>query len=423
MTNPRNSADDGLEPVVARVPSDETTEVRRLVTSLGWRFPATLSVLMVFAGLPTDLYLPAMPTMELALGTSHGVMAWTISAYLIGFSLGQLIWGPIGDRFGRKLPIAFGLVLFIISAMGCATATNVWMLIGWRIVQAIGACASVVLARAMVRDLFEGHRAARMLSTLMSIMAVVPLVGPLLTGQLLVFVGWRAIFWALVVIGFATLAALMALPETLPSNRRNRQRMGLAFASYGQIIRNPKLLTYAGAGGFFYIGLFAFIAGGPFAYITYYHFPAQYFGVLFALGSVGIMASNFANSKLVSRYGGLRLMVWALSVAAMSGTVVAIDALTGFGGLAGLVLPLFVFMSTTGFIIANSIAGALSGFPNQAGAASALVGAIHYGSGILGSALVGLLADGTPWPLGLMMAVSGIGAFICAKLITRDAAP
>jgi MFS transporter, DHA1 family, multidrug resistance protein len=382
----------------------------------GWRVLGILSALMGFASISTDLYLPAMPAMGRSLGANTGIMEWTVSGYLIGFSLGQLLWGPIGDRVGRRLQVAMGLILFVIGSGGCALAVNAWAMIGWRVVQAVGACAGVVLARAMVRDLYEGDRAAQMLSTLMTVMAIAPLLGPILGGQILALAGWRAIFWTLVGVGIATLAALFTLPETLPPERRNAEPLMRALVRYGDLLRERRLLGYAGAGGFFYGGMFAYIAGTPFAYITYHHVPPQLYGLLFGVGVVGIMVSNFVNSRLVTRLGRDRLLLWGTSAAALGGVVLAVFAWTGWGGLAGLMLPLFLFVSATGFIVANSIAGALAGFPNRAGAVSALVGAIQYGSGIIGSALVGAFADGTPRPMGWVIALAGIGSLLCARL-------
>src|SRR4051812_37382649 len=251
---------------------------------------------MGFASISTDLYLPAMPAMGRALGADAGTVELTVSGCLIGFSLGQLLWGPIGDRYGRRGPVAIGLVLFVIGSAGCALAGSAAGMIGWRVVQAVGACAGVVLARAMVRDLYEGERAAQMLSTLMTVMAIAPLLGPVLGGQILALAGWRAIFWTLVGVGLLTLAAVLAMPETLPANRRNREPLSRALVRYGDLIRQPRLLGYAGAGGFFYGGIFTYVAGTPFAYITYHHVPPQLYGLLFALGIVGIMAANLANA-------------------------------------------------------------------------------------------------------------------------------
>jgi MFS transporter, DHA1 family, multidrug resistance protein len=383
----------------------------------GWRVLAVLSTLMAFASISTDLYLPAMPTMGQSLRANAGAMEWTVSAYLIGFSLGQLVWGPISDRHGRRFPIAIGLVLFVIGSAGCALAGSAWALIGWRIVQAVGACAGVVLARAMVRDLYEGNRAAQMLSTLMTVMAIAPLLGPIAGGQILVIAGWRTIFWTLVGVGLATLVALFTLPETLPARSRGREPLTWALVRYATLIRHRRIIAYTGAGGFFYGGIFAYIAGTPFAFITYHHVPARLYGPLFAVGIVGIMVTNLVNSRLVVRLGSDRLLAFGAGAAALAGLALAVAARTDWGGLWGLVVPLFVFVSASGFIVANSIAGALAGFPERAGAVSALVGAIQYGSGIFGSALVGAFTDGTPWPMGWVIALAGAGSLVCAWLV------
>ncbi|MDH7795425.1 MULTISPECIES: multidrug effflux MFS transporter [unclassified Beijerinckia] len=391
------------------------------IANRGWRVLAVLSALMGFASISTDLYLPAMPAMGQALGATTGLMELTVSGYLVGFSLGQLLWGPIGDRYGRRVPVAIGLVLFVIGSAGCALSDSASAMIFWRVVQAVGACAGVALARAMVRDLYEGHRAAQMLSTLMTVMAIAPLLGPVIGGQILSLAGWRAIFWTLVGVGVLTLAALFTIPETLPAKRRNREPLRGSLLRYGQLLKQRQLLGYAGTGGFFYGGIYAYVAGTPFAYISYHHVPPQFYGLLFGVGIIGIMATNLINSWIVARFGSARLLVHGTKLAAVSGVVLAATAWTGWGGLWDLVLPLFVFVSATGFIVANSIAGALSDFPERAGAVSALVGAIHYGSGIIGSALVGAFADGTPWPMAWVIALAGLGSVSCAWLIKPTA--
>ncbi|MFJ3054445.1 multidrug effflux MFS transporter [Herbaspirillum sp. NPDC087042] len=375
-----------------------------------------LSGLMAFASISTDLYLPAMPTMGIALGAAHGSMEWTISGYLIGFSLGQLLWGPLGDRYGRRLPIAAGLVLFIIGSAGCALSPDVKTLIAWRILQAAGACASVVLARAMVRDLYSGSQAAKTMSSLMTVMAIAPLIGPSVGGMILQTGSWRTIFWILVIVGFATLLSLWLLPETLPPERRNPVAVDKAFSTYTQLLRDRRLLAYIGCGGFFYGGMYAYVSGTPSAYISYYHVSPQAYGLLFALGIIGIMATNQFNSRLVVHFGSDRLMRWGSISAAISGILLLIAAHWKIGGLAGLVLLLFLYVATTGFIVANAIAGALNVSPMHAGALSALIGATQYGTGIAGSALVGALANGTPVPMACIIALCGLGCAASALL-------
>jgi DHA1 family bicyclomycin/chloramphenicol resistance-like MFS transporter len=374
---------------------------------------------MAFASISTDVYLPAMPTMARDLRASPGMLEWTISGYLVGFSLGQLFWGPISDRFGRRMPTAIGIVIFAIGSAGCATAGSPATIIVWRLVQAFGACAGVVLSRAMVRDLFEGDRAASMLSTLMIAMGIAPLIGPIAGGQILVLAGWRVIFWTLVGVGALTLCALAILPETLAPSKRAALSLSRTRRAYVSLLGNRRFMANSCAGGFFFAGTFAYVAGSPFAYITYHHVPPNLYGLLFGAGIIGVMVGNLVNARLVTRFGATLMLQAGTVIGALAGVTLAVTARTDFGGLLGLFIPLFLFVSVTGLIIANSFAGAVADFPEIAGSASAMVGAIQYGSGMVGSALVGALADGTAWPLGCVVGVASVGALACARLARK----
>ncbi|MBB4839223.1 DHA1 family bicyclomycin/chloramphenicol resistance-like MFS transporter [Sphingomonas kyeonggiensis] len=385
------------------------------------RILAVLATLMAFGSISTDLYLPAMPAMAIDLHSGPGALELTVSTYLVGFSLGQLFWGAVSDQIGRRIPVAIGIALFMIGSAGCALSSSVPEVIAWRLVQATGASAGVVLSRAMVRDLFAGDRAAQMLSTLITIMAVAPLVGPLIGGQLLSIGSWHLIFWLLVGIGAITMAALFTVPETLASERRDANAVRHALSRYVALLGDRRILAAAGVGGFFYAGAFAYIAGSPDAYIRVHHVSPQLYGLLFGLAILAIMLMNMLNARLVPRIGMDRLIRSGAVIAAIAGLASAVAGYTGFGGLAGLALPLILFSGMNGLIVANSIAGALDAFPERAGAASALIGAFQYGGGILGSALVSLLADGTPGPLGLVMALTGAACLLCTWLLPRTA--
>ncbi|WP_446739607.1 Bcr/CflA family multidrug efflux MFS transporter [Pseudomonas sp. TH41] len=385
----------------------------------GLRVLLILSALLAFASISTDLFLPAMPIMAASLHADSGTMELTVSGYLAGFSVGQLFWGPFSDRFGRRLPVAMGLVLFIIGSTGCAFANSGTAMIAWRVVQALGACANVVLARAMVRDLYQGRQAAQKMSMLMTIMAIAPLAGPTVGGQILHLFSWQAIFWTLVLVGFATLASLMLLPETLPSERRSPTSPRAIMTRYGSLFRQRKFLGYIATGGFFYAGTFAYIAGSPFAYIDYYHVSPQWYGVLFAAGIVGLMLMNQANARLLNRFRSDTLMAVGALIAGVAGMILGISTWVDWGGLSLLVCGCFLFVSATGLVLANSITGALNCLPEFAGSASALAGALQYGSGIFGSALVAIFADGTPWPMGLVVAICGAGCLASAICVLR----
>lgn len=400
-----------MAPQSAATPSGHEPS-KRQVQEL--RLLIILSALMAFASISTDMYLPALPQLVHDLDTDMAHVELTISTFLIGFSLGQLFWGPASDRYGRRRPILLGIGLFIVGSVGCALAETAPQMLVWRVIQALGACAGPVLARAMVRDLYARERAAQMLSTLILMMAIAPLLGPLLGGQLLKIGSWRAIFWALVTMGAIALLSMRYLPETLAPEQRNRSSLATTVRDYFSLVTDPRLLGYALAGGFYYGGCYAFIAGTPFAYIDYYQLSPQYYGLIFGANIVGLMVLNFVNTRLVTRWGADRLFRFGAWFAALSGIVLAIDAGLGIGGISGLALPIFCYMSVSGFIVANSVASALAIFPRQAGTASSLVGAMHYGSGVFSAALLGWCADGTPWTMGWIVALGGVGCLVFA---------
>lgn len=344
------------------------------------------------------------------LSTDSGMMEWTVSAYLLGFSLGQLFWGALSDRFGRRLPLAAGLLLFIIGSAGCAFSESVAHLIAWRVVQALGASASVVLARAMIRDRYDRTQAARVLSTLTAIMAIAPLLGPTLGTQIANLTSWRGIFGVLVLIGIMTLVALpFYVPETLAPKLRTRLSWRTIFVQYAHLLRNRKLLAYALALALLSAGMFAYVAGSPFVYITYYGLPSGAYGLLFAAGAAGIMGMNMLNARLVERYGTDRLLRIGALAAACFGSTTAFTGITGIGGLPLMASSLFLFASTNGLIAANAISSALSSVKEYVGSASALLGCAQYGGGMIGSALLGAFSNGTPAPLGILVFVAGCG--------------
>jgi MFS transporter, DHA1 family, multidrug resistance protein len=385
----------------------------------GLRMIFLLSLLISFASISTNLYLPAMPLMAVTLGVDDSSLALTISGFLIGFSLGQLVWGPFSDRYGRKRPIAVGLLLFIVGATGCALSMDVVTMIGFRVIQGIGACASVVLARAIVRDIYAGSHAARMMSTLMTVMTVAPLLGPSIGSAIVDVYSWRAIFWLLTGIGLLTLLLLRALPETLPQASRNRRNALQAYSTYMKLLRHRRLLGYAGVVGCFYGGLYAYIAGTPLVYIAHYHVLPGEYGTLFAVNVLGIVITNQINSRLAMFVDCDRIILAGVAVAAMAGVALCFITCTGAGGLVGVVIALFVFVSMSGFIVANSIAGALNTFSSDTGAVSALVGCIQYGTGILGSALISTLSSGSPSSMGIVIALMSVGSVVAALALVR----
>ncbi|HHK5576808.1 TPA: multidrug effflux MFS transporter [Neisseria polysaccharea] len=356
-------------------------------------FLLILSALMAFTSLSTDIYLPAMPTMEKQLG---GNAELTITGFLTGFAIAQLIWGPISDRIGRKLPLFIGMVLFVIGSVGCALSESMSTVVFWRIFQAIGACVGPMLGRAMIRDSFAQSQAAQMLSTLTIIMAIAPIAGPFIGGGLLKVASWHWIFWLLAVIGVLMFTAIFKLPETLPMEKRASGSLWNTFKNYRTLLANVTFMRYTLSVTFFYVAAYAFITGSPFVYIDYFGVAVQNYGFLFGLNIIGIMSLSFLNRKLVSRFALSKLLVVSSLVAFVASAVFFVLAWVNMGGIWSVIVPMFVMFSMNGIIAACANAAALAAVPNQiAGSAAALLGSLQYGSGIISSLLLAVFSSGT----------------------------
>ncbi|EEH92896.1 multidrug effflux MFS transporter [Citrobacter freundii] len=368
----------------------------------GLTFILILSGLMAFTSLSTDIYLPAMPTMAEDL---HGNVELTITGFLIGFTIAQLIWGPISDHMGRRKPLFIGMVLFIIGSAGCALSTSITQIVFWRVFQALGACTGPMLARAMIRDLFARTRAAQMLSTLVLVMAIAPIAGPLIGGQIIRLSTWHSIFWLLVVIGALMFISLNWLPETLPEDKRVKASLAGAFRNYRSLLTNGRFMRYTLSLTFYYVGAYAFITGSPFVYISYYHVDPQHYGWLFALNIIGVMAMSVVNRRLVQRHALEQLLKYATMLAALAAVALALLVKLESGGIVAIIVSIFLLFSMNGIIAATSTAAALDAVPNIAGSASALIGALQYGSGIISSLLLAAFSDGTPWTMAWIIAL------------------
>ncbi|CAO97444.1 multidrug effflux MFS transporter [Erwinia tasmaniensis] len=380
----------------------------------GLTFVLILSALMAVTSLSTDIYLPSMPVMAKDL---HGDAELTITGFLLGFCIAQLIWGPISDRVGRRLPLFIGMGLFVTGSVGCALSTDIVQIVFWRVFQALGACTGPMVARAMIRDLFSRTRATQMFSTLIIIMAIAPIAGPLIGGQMIKVTSWHAIFWLLAIIGSLMLMSLFWLPETLDVNKRSQAPISSAFSHYYALLTNVKYMRFTLCLTFYYVAAYAFITGSPAVYITYFGVDPQHYGWLFAVNIVGLMAVSMVNKRLVHRYPLEALLKVAVFIAALAAIVLAVTTGLGVGGIGVIVGAVFVFFSMNGIIAATSTACALDAVPNAAGSASALMGALQYGSGIISSLLLALFGDGTPWTMSwIIMAFTAASAVIALTI-------
>ena len=375
----------------------------------GIAFIVILSALMAFTSLSTDIYLPAMPAMSAAL---HGDSELTVTGFLIGFAIAQLIWGPVSDQLGRKKPLYIGMVIFAVGSAGCALSTDMIQIVFWRVIQAAGACTGPMLARAMIRDLFTRTRAAQMLSTLIIVMAIAPIAGPLLGGQIIRYSQWPVIFWFLAVVGVLMFCSLMWLPETLPVEKRVKASLRHAFSNYLTLLGNRSYMRFTLCVTFYYVAAYAFIVGSPAVYITYFGVDPQHYGWLFAINILGLVAISTLNKRLVQKVKLETLLKCASFIAAMMTLIMCMKLKTHPTAIAGLVICIFVFFSMNGIIAASATAAALDAVPNAAGSASALIGSLQYGSGIISSLLLAWLNNGTPWIMVGIMTVFTLLSFL-----------
>ena len=383
-----------------------------------------LGTLSAFAPLSIDMYLPALPTIAADFNTQTSVVQQTLAVFFIGLAVGQAFYGPIADRVGRRPPLIFGSALYMLACLGCAFAPTIQSLILLRLAQALGGCAGIVISRSIVRDLFDQKESARMYSFLMLVMGLAPITAPLIGGQVLLFFGWRAIFVTLS--GFGLLCILLVtfiLPETLPVERRTRAGLGAALKIYGEILTNRIYLGYAIAGGLASSAMFAYISGSSFVFIELNGVPPQYFGLLFGMNAVGLIAAAQVNRWLLTRYEGVQILKAALTFTALSGLLLVVTTATGIGGFPVMLIILFCCIASTGLVGPNATAAAMNPYPQRAGSAAALLGAIQFVLGAGAGSLVGLLHNGTALPMAGVIALCAVGAFLMLQYLALRATP
>lgn len=346
---------------------------------------------MACTALATDIFLPGVPEITAELGSGEELM---ITSFLLGFALAQLILGPVSDRVGRKIPLSAGMIVFALGSAWCAIADTMLELIIARVLQAVGACTGPMLARAIVRDLYEGTRAAQVLSTLMLIMALAPILGPLMGGFLVVAGGWRWTFWAISAVALIIFGLILFLPESLPPAKRDSGSILSAFVNYPVLFRNGPFMRYVLCVCFYYISIYAFITNSSTVYITHFGVDPRYYGLLFGMNMIGVMSLTAFNKRWVKSYSLRGILKVATLVATVAGVALAttgVTGVTGVGGLWGVVVTVFFVFGMNGVVAACTNAAALNSVePAVAGTAAALLGSFQYGSGIISSLLLAL---------------------------------
>ncbi|MFD5079396.1 multidrug effflux MFS transporter [Streptomyces sp. NPDC058371] len=386
-------------------------------------------VMLILGGLTAtpplamDMYLPSLPEVTRSLHAPAATVQLTLTACLAGMALGQLVVGPMSDRWGRRRPLLAGLVVYIVATALCAVAPTVELLVVLRLAQGLAGAAGIVIARAVVRDLYDGVAMARFFSSLMLISGVAPIVAPLIGGQILRVTDWRGVFVVLTVVGIALTAVVwFRLPETLAAGERHSGGVGEALRSMRALLADRAFAGYMLAGGFAFAALFAYISASPFVIQEIYGASPQTFSLLFGLNSVGLVAAGQINGKvLVGRVRLDRVLATGLAIVALAAAALLLMSTGVFGevGLVPVAAALFVLMTAMGITLPNTQALALMRTRHAAGSASALLGTSSFLVGAIASPLVGVAGEHTAVPMAVVQLVAALVAIACFVALCR----
>ncbi len=368
----------------------------------------------------TDLYLPALPTVAKDLGATPQSIALTVTTFLVGLALGQLIAGPLSDAFGRRIPLLVGLGVFTASALVCALAPSVEVLVAVRLVQGLAGAAGMVIANAVVTDYARGRQAARLLSRLALVSGLAPIVAPLVGAQLLRLTSWRGIFVVLTGIGLVLVASVaFGLRESLPREARSASGPGATLGTMAMLTRDPGFMGYTLTSSLSFMAFFAYLAGSSFVYQDLYGASPVLYSVLFAMNALGMLVASQLNHRLLARYTPRQLLAAGLVSSTVSGIAVLVVTLIGGLGLAALAIALFLLVASVSLVFPNATALALSLHPEVAGSASAYYGSLRLGLGALATPLVGIGGMVSGLPMALVIAGSGIAALAVFAFAAR----
>lgn len=363
-----------------------------------------LGLLAMLMPLSIDMYLPALPVISAQFGVPAGSAQMTLSTYILGFALGQLLYGPMADSLGRKPVILGGTLVFAGAAVACALAQTIDHLIFMRFLHGLAAAAASVVINALMRDIYPKEEFSRMMSFVMLVTTIAPLVAPMAGGAVLVWFSWHAIFWIL------ALAALLAsamifffIDETLPAEHRQKFHIRTTIGNFASLFRHKRVLSYMLASGFSFAGMFSFLSAGPFVYIELNHVSPQHFGYYFALNIVFLFIMTIINSRFVRRVGALNMFRAGLWIQFVMAILLVVSAFLGVGFWA-LVVGVAAFVGCVSMVSSNAMAVILDEFPHMAGTASSLAGTFRFGIGAIVGALLSMATFTTAWPMLWAMA-------------------
>ncbi|WJV55431.1 Bcr/CflA family multidrug efflux MFS transporter [Pectobacteriaceae bacterium CE90] len=374
----------------------------RLIFILG-----LISMLMPIA---IDMYLPALPVIAKEFNVDPGRVQMTLSAYVLGFAIGQLFYGPMSDSIGRKPVILGGVLVFTIAAAACALSQTVEQLIYMRFLHGLSAASASVVINALMRDMFSKDEFSRMMSFVILVMTIAPLLAPIIGGALLFWFSWHAIFWT--ISGAALMATIFVwlfIPESLPVERRQRFHLRTTLGNFSQLCRHKRVFGYMLASGFSFAGMFSFLSAGPFVYIDLNGVSPQNFGYYFALNIVVLFLMTLLNSRIVSRMGPMFMFRLGLIIQFSMGIFLLLVCAFNLGFLS-LVVGVALFVGCVATVASNAMAVILDGFPHMAGTASSLAGTLRFGLGSLIGAVLSLSSFQSAWPMVISMAFCSVSA-------------
>lgn len=383
-----------------------------------------LGALNAMGPLSIDMYLPALPELQRDFGAGASAAQLTLSACLVGLALGQIVMGPLSDRFGRRKPLLVGIAGFAIVSLACAVSPSIYLLALLRFMQGLTGSAGIVIARAIVRDLYSGVAAARFFSMLMLVTGTAPILAPIIGGQLLNVVSWKGIF---VIIGAAGVmlfaAAATRFEETLPPGKRQTGGLGQTIRTFRHLLSDRVFVGYSLGGGVAYGTIFSYIAGSAFVLQDIYGLSAQQYSLVFAVNSIGLVTNGQINGRyLIGRVPMTSLMTIGILGLMLGSTLFLIAVATGAGLWA--VLPsLFLIPCSMGMIIPNATALGMSRHPETAGSAAALMGVLQFAFGAVLAPIVGAFGEDTAYPMAILMIAAATTALVTYHLLARRGSP
>jgi DHA1 family bicyclomycin/chloramphenicol resistance-like MFS transporter len=371
-----------------------------------------LGLLSAIGPFSIDMYLPAFPDIAKGLNTTESKVLLSLSSFFIGISAGQLIYGPLLERFGRKKPLYVGLSIYLLASLGCALAGSVNALITLRLLQALGGCVGMVAARAMVRDMFEVKENAKVFSLLMLVVAVSPIIAPTAGGYVTALLGWRWVFIMLMIINVIILVGIyFLLPESKKPDPNFSLKPVPIINNFAGVIKHPQFYTYALTAAISAAGLYAYIGGSPSVFMGIFHVTEKQYGWIFALIAMGLIGASQLNSVMLKTYTSEQIIKVALACQSTIGLILVILTFLGWNDLFITIFLIFLFLCCQGFTFPNASALSLARFGHNAGSASALLGAIQMSIGACTSALVSVFQNKTALPMAGVMSCCAIGAF------------